>query len=81
MQKKLPNFQNYKYLLLQLLSKKFAKAKSAGNVINYTFLKSPTHGESRHAQIFVNFAKLDQSASFCSRFPKSDKNSKSNCRK
>ena len=76
MQKKLPNFQNYKYLLLQLLSK-----KSAGNVINYTFLKSPTHGESRHAQIFVNFAKLDQSASFCSRFPKSDKNSKSNCRK
>ena len=36
------------------------KTKSAQNMINYTFMKSPYYGQFKYAKIFVNFSKAIQ---------------------
>ena len=80
---------------IKLFTKKCAKTKISQNVIDYTFLKSPYHGEFKCAKIFAKFslkasmqkslqnffAKIVFSAFFVQGLPKSSKKSKSNDRK
>ena len=54
---KFANLQKFKYLFQYLVIKQNMQKVKTQNVINYTFLKSPCHGEFKYAKIFAKFSK------------------------